>query len=68
VTRSALQNGASVACLLLTTESIVADIPKEKSRAAITTTMATKAWAEWVAWVEWAAAWEAWAEWAACPA
>ena len=30
VTRSALQNGASVACLLLTTESIVADIPEEK--------------------------------------
>src|SRR5207247_6150877 len=29
VTRSALQNGASVACLLLTTESLVADIPKE---------------------------------------
>jgi chaperonin GroEL len=32
VTRSALQNGASVACLLLTTESLVADIPsKEKA-------------------------------------
>jgi chaperonin GroEL len=30
VTRSALQNGASVACLLLTTESCVADIPEEK--------------------------------------
>src|SRR6185436_11784636 len=31
VTRSALQNGASVACLLLATESLVADIPsKEK--------------------------------------
>ena len=29
VTRSALQNGASVACLLLTTESIVADIPEK---------------------------------------
>ena len=27
VTRTALQNGASVACLLLTTESMVADIP-----------------------------------------
>src|SRR5713226_8673266 len=27
VTRTALQNGASVACLLLTTESLVADIP-----------------------------------------
>src|ERR1700730_2064839 len=30
VTRSALQNGASVACLLLTTESLVADLPVEK--------------------------------------
>src|SRR5262249_7359844 len=30
VTRSALQNGASVACLLLTTESLVADIPDKK--------------------------------------
>jgi chaperonin GroEL len=29
VTRSALQNGASVACLLLTTESMVADIPEK---------------------------------------
>ncbi len=30
VTRSALQNGASVACLLLTTESLIADIPEKK--------------------------------------
>src|SRR5262249_26696988 len=29
VTRSALQNGPSVACLLLTTESLVADIPSK---------------------------------------
>ena len=29
VTRCALQNGASVACLLLTTESLVADIPEK---------------------------------------
>ncbi|GIW79166.1 MAG: 60 kDa chaperonin 1 [Gemmatales bacterium] len=29
VTRSALQNGASVACLLLTTESLVAEIPEK---------------------------------------
>ncbi len=29
VTRSALQNGASVACLLLTTETLVADIPEK---------------------------------------
>jgi chaperonin GroEL len=30
VTRSALQNGASVASLLLTTETLIADIPEEK--------------------------------------
>src|SRR5262245_54863335 len=32
VTRSALQNGASVACLLLTTESLVADIPEKEKK------------------------------------
>jgi chaperonin GroEL len=32
VTRSALQNGASVACLLLTTEALVADIPEKKKK------------------------------------
>src|SRR5439155_21304486 len=31
-TRSALQNGASVACLLLTTETLVADIPEKKKK------------------------------------
>ena len=30
VTRSALQNGTSVACLLLTTETMIADIPEPK--------------------------------------
>ena len=30
VTRSALQNGASVACLLLTSECVIADIPEPK--------------------------------------
>ena len=30
VTRSALQNGASVACLLLTSECTIADIPEPK--------------------------------------
>jgi chaperonin GroEL len=34
VTRSALQNAASVACLLLTTESLVADIPEKKKEEA----------------------------------
>jgi chaperonin GroEL len=33
VTRSALQNAASIASLLLTTESIVTDIPEEKPAA-----------------------------------
>ncbi|MER3416367.1 MAG: chaperonin GroEL [Gemmataceae bacterium] len=33
VTRCALQNGASVACLLLTTETLVADIPEKKKKA-----------------------------------
>ncbi|HKI33417.1 MAG TPA: chaperonin GroEL [Gemmataceae bacterium] len=32
VTRTALQNGASVASLLLTTESLVADIPEKKEK------------------------------------
>jgi chaperonin GroEL len=32
VTRTALQNGASVAALLLTTESMVADIPEKKEK------------------------------------
>jgi chaperonin GroEL len=32
VTRCALQNGASVACLLLTTESLVADLPEKKDK------------------------------------
>ncbi|MCS7045880.1 MAG: chaperonin GroEL [Gemmataceae bacterium] len=32
VTRTALQNGASVACLLLTTESLVADIPSKEKK------------------------------------
>ncbi|MBX3397182.1 MAG: chaperonin GroEL [Gemmataceae bacterium] len=31
VTRSALQNGASVACLLLTSEGVIADIPEPKA-------------------------------------
>ena len=30
VTRSALQNAASIAAMLLTTEAIVTDIPEEK--------------------------------------
>ena len=33
VTRSALQNAASISSLLLTTESVVAEIPKDKDEA-----------------------------------
>lgn len=35
VTRSALQNAASVAAMVLTTESLVADIPEETPAAAM---------------------------------
>ena len=47
VTRSALQNGASVAALLLTSEGLIADIPEpKKAPAAITTiTIMAAAWA-----------------------
>jgi chaperonin GroEL len=31
VTRSALQNAASIAAMILTTEALVADIPEEKA-------------------------------------
>ena len=64
VTRSALENAASVAALLLTTESLVADIPEKGKR---TTTTTITAGAVWEAWVEWAAweEWVAWATWAA---
>ena len=34
VTRSAVQNAASIAGLLLTTESLITDIPEKKSAAA----------------------------------
>ena len=65
VTRTALQNGASVACLLLTTESLVADIPKEEEEDHHGDHHGHGmggmggGWAAWAAW-EWAA-WVAWA-------
>ena len=47
VTRLALQNAASVAGLLLTTEVMVAEAPKDEA----STRMAPRAaWAEWAAW------------------
>ncbi len=53
VTRTALQNAASVASLMLTTECMVAEAPKDDAAAA---------WAAWAVatWVGWAA-WAAWA-------
>ena len=54
VTRSALQNAASIAGMLLTTECIVTDIP-EKKDAPMPGGGGGGAWAEWVAWAEWAA-------------
>ena len=59
VTRSALQNGASVAGLLLTTEALIAEPPKKKEPAGHGD---PHHGGGWVAWVEWAV-WEAWVEW-----
>ena len=51
VTRSALQNAASIAGLLLTTEALVADKPEKVDAAAAAAAMAGPvAWAGWVAW------------------
>ena len=47
VTRAALQNAASIAGLLLTTEALVADKPEE---AAAPAAACRAAWAAWVAW------------------
>jgi chaperonin GroEL len=46
VTRTALQNAASVASLMLTTECMVAEAPKEESPAPA----CPAAWAAWAAW------------------
>jgi chaperonin GroEL len=48
VTRTALQNAASIAGLLITTEAMVAELPK-KDEPAMPVTAA--AWAAWVAWI-----------------
>ncbi len=52
VTRSALQNAASVAGLLLTTEVLVADKPEKKSDAA--PPRPPQVWVGWAAWAVWA--------------
>ena len=46
VTRLALQNAASIAALMLTTEALVADIREDKKEAAGAPT-AVAAWAAW---------------------
>jgi len=47
VTRTALQNAASVAAMLLTTECMITDLPERKNPVVTTTVMAT-----WAAWAE----------------
>ncbi len=46
VTRSALQNAASIAGLMITTEAMVAEAPKKEEPAA-----RAAAWAAWAAWI-----------------
>ena len=50
VTRPALQNAASVASLLLTTEAMVAELRRMTTTP---TAVVVAAWAEWVAWAGW---------------
>jgi hypothetical protein len=49
VTRTALQNAASIASLMLTTDAMVAELPKEDTR----WVAAAVAWVEWAAWAAW---------------
>ncbi len=48
VTRTALQNAASIAGLLLTTECLITELP-EKKRPAAAAAVTTTAWAAWAA-------------------
>jgi hypothetical protein len=50
VTRTALQNAASVASLMLTTEAMVAEAPKEEARRRPCLAAAWVVWAAWAAW------------------
>ena len=52
VTRTALQNAASVASLMLTTECMVAEAPKDEPLPAAAWAAAT--WVAWAAWAAWA--------------
>ena len=50
VTRAALQNAASIAAMLLTTEALIADKPEPARWAAVAACPTWVAWAAWVAW------------------
>ena len=53
VVLTALQDAASIASLLITTEAGVAEAPKKESAAAAAWAVAWAAWAVWVAWAAW---------------
>ena len=55
VTRVALQNAASIAGLMLTTDCMVAELPEDKPAAAAWAAAIWVAWAAWAVWVAWAA-------------
>ena len=50
VTRAALQNAASIAALVLTTECLVADKPEKRLPRPCRVAAAWVAWAAWAAW------------------
>ena len=56
VVRTALQDAASIAGLLVTTEAMIADKPEEKDSAATVVeclVVCLVVWAAWEEWVEW---------------
>ena len=57
VVRSALQDAASIAGLLITTEAMIADKPEEKDAGGLLCLQWAAVWAVWAVWVAWVA-WE----------
>ena len=55
VVRSALQNAASIASLMLTTEALITDIPEEEKAPPMPPGGGMGGWAVWAVWVVWAA-------------